>query len=426
MATVAGRFARLTLAASVVLFHAGLVLAQVPTPVPVPAPEPDPSDALFDDSVVHEVQLRIHTADWQKLQQTYLENTYYPCDLVWRGQTVYNVGIRSRGSGSRNAKKPGLRVDMDRYSANQEFLGIKSFVLDNLTQDNSGLRERLTMKLFKRMGLPAPREVHAKLYVNGQYIGLYALTEAFDKHFLKYVEGLDPDGYLFEYRWKEPWYFTYRGQAAEAYQPFFSPQTHENAAASTLYAPIETFVRIANSSTDFAREIGTYLNVDEFLKHLAIEQFVAEWDGLTGYAGMNNFYLYRRPVKNEYRFLVWDKDNTFKALDYPLLQGISENVLTRRLLEVPAWRDRFYALLLEVQASADTREGEVIVGAPLPPTWLEQELSREYLQIRPAMLADVNRPFTNDDFEGAIVYLREFARTRGAFVRSQVAALRGQ
>lgn len=417
---MARRHALAAVAALLMILQARPTLAQDPVPVP----EPDPSDAFFDDTVVQELQLRIHSSDWQKLQETYLENTYYPCDMVWRGQTLYNVGIRSRGSGSRNAKKPGLRVDFDRYSTNQEFLGVKSFVLDNLTQDSSGLRERLTMKLFRRMNLPAPREVHAKLYVNSQYIGLYAVAESFDKHFLKRVEGLDPDGFLFEYRWKEPWYFTYRGQAAEAYQPFFSPQTHEKDTASVLYGPIEAFVRMANNSTDFAREIAEYLNTDDFLKHLAVEQFVAEWDGLTGYAGMNNFYLYRRPKKNEYRFLVWDKDNTFNALDYPILQGTSENVLTRRLLEVPALRDRFLALLLEVQASADQREGEPLPGAPLLPTWFEQELSRQYTQVRQAMRDDVNKPFTNDDFEGAITYLRAFAKGRGAIVKAQVAALR--
>ncbi len=425
MAT-ARRHVPLPLAPLLVALHATLALAQTPVPVPAPEPAPDPSDAFFDDSVVHELHLRIHSSDWQKLQLTYLENTYYPCDLVWRGQTVYNVGIRSRGFGSRNAKKPGLRVDFDQFSTDQEFLGLKSFVLDNLTQDASGLRERLTMKLFRRLGLPASREAHAKLYVNSTYVGLYAVVESIDKRFLKRVEGLDPDGFLFEYRWKEPWYFTYRGPALEAYQPFFSPQTREKDSTSELYAPIEALVRITNGSSDFAREIAEYLNPDDFLRHLALEQFVAEWDGLTGYAGLNNFYLYRRPKKNEYRFLVWDKDNAFKTLDHAVMQGTTDNILSRRMLETPAWRERYLAFLLEVQASADQRDVETGAGAPLPPTWLEQEVSTQYLQIRQAMREDVNKPFSNDDFETDITFLKAFASARGGIVKAQVAALRGR
>src|SRR4051812_39349400 len=91
-------------------------------------------DAFFDDSVVHEIRLAINSRDWQALKDSYLENTYYPADLKWRDQTVRNVGIRSRGTGSRSPVKPGLRVDFDRYSTSQKFLGLKSVVLRNNTQ----------------------------------------------------------------------------------------------------------------------------------------------------------------------------------------------------------------------------------------------------------------------------------------------------
>ena len=115
----------------------------------------------------------------------------YPADLVWNGQTVRNVGIRSRGRGSRNAHKPGLKVDFDEYSADQKFLGLKSLVLDNLTQDPSGIHETVAMEFLARLGIPAPREAHVKLYVRGEYIGLYALVEAVDKDMLARVYGVD-------------------------------------------------------------------------------------------------------------------------------------------------------------------------------------------------------------------------------------------
>jgi hypothetical protein len=52
-------------------------------------------------------------ADWAKLKENFQTNTFYPADFKWNGQTVFNVGIRSRGRGSRNANKPGLKVDFD-------------------------------------------------------------------------------------------------------------------------------------------------------------------------------------------------------------------------------------------------------------------------------------------------------------------------
>jgi spore coat protein CotH len=161
------------------------------------------SDDFFNPEVLQRVELWLNSKDWDKLKQNFEENTYYPADVTWNGQTVRNVGIRSRGLGSRSATKPGLRVDMDRYATDQTFLGLKSFVLDNLTQDASGVKETVTMRFFARLGIPASRETHTRLYVNGEYAGLYALIESVDKTMLARVYGkigedTQNDGYLFE------------------------------------------------------------------------------------------------------------------------------------------------------------------------------------------------------------------------------------
>ena len=93
------------------------------------------ADALFASQDLQRVDLFLHSADWLKLRAEFQSNTYYPADLTLNGQTVRNIGIRSRGRGSRSSNKPGLRVDFDRYTTAQRFLGLKSFVLDNVTQD---------------------------------------------------------------------------------------------------------------------------------------------------------------------------------------------------------------------------------------------------------------------------------------------------
>ena len=53
---------------------------------------PDASADLFNPDVVQRIDLRVHTLDWEKLKQNFQENTYYPADFVWNGQTVYNAG----------------------------------------------------------------------------------------------------------------------------------------------------------------------------------------------------------------------------------------------------------------------------------------------------------------------------------------------
>ena len=183
------------------------------------------SDDLFNPDALQRIDLWLNSADWAKLKAAFQENTYYPADLTWNGQTVSNVGIRSRGLGSRSSTKPGLRVDFDRYNAGQHFLGLKSFVLDNLTQDKSGIRETAVMRMFTRLGIPAPRETHTRLYVNGEYAGLYGLVESVDKTMMGRVFGsigdnVQNDGYLFEYNYVlgSPWRFTYEGADLAPYK----------------------------------------------------------------------------------------------------------------------------------------------------------------------------------------------------------------
>ena len=65
---------------------------------------------LFDDTTVRYFHLVVHSADWNELRTTFQENTFYPADMRWTTVTGRNAAIRSRGRGSRNAKKPGLRA----------------------------------------------------------------------------------------------------------------------------------------------------------------------------------------------------------------------------------------------------------------------------------------------------------------------------
>ena len=43
------------------------------------------------------------------------------------------------------------------------------------------MHERISMLLFRRIGAPAPREAHARLFVNNTYAGLFTIVESVDK-----------------------------------------------------------------------------------------------------------------------------------------------------------------------------------------------------------------------------------------------------
>jgi hypothetical protein len=405
-------------------FVAVTLVAVTPFVSGQPAPPALDASALFDDSTLQSIRLRVNERDWQSLVEHYDQDTYYPADLEWRDAIVRNVGIRSRGSGSRNPHKPGLKVDMNRYVGGQRFLGLTEFVLDNLYQDPALIRERVSMKFFARMGLPAPREAFAALFVNDTYLGLYAVVESVDKRFLARA-GLDDRGFLYDYEWQSTWWFEYLGDELEPYEARFQPETNGQAPYETLFRPIEEFVRTVNAPHIVERDIGEFLDLKAFLRHLAVEQFLAEWDGIVGDFGINNFYLYRPADSKVFRFIPWDKDNTFKAADYPIWpDGMEENVLTRQLMSVDALRDYFLQTLLECADSAAAPVGEPGADGQALQTWLQREIEVQYQQILEAVRADGRKPMSTGAFEEAVDRLRAFARERPDFVRRAVAARR--
>ena len=398
-----------------------LVSVTAVTAAQQPAPAPLPSDVLFNPDVVQRIDLRLHSADWEKLKQNFQENTYYPADLVYNGTTVLNTGIRSRGLGSRSATKPGLRVDFDRYSADLTFLGLKSLVLDNLTQDPSAVRETVTMKLFARLGIPAPREAHVRLYINDHYAGLYAVVESIDKSFLARVFGsigddTQNDGHLFEFDYFDPWMFGYLGPVLESYKTRFDPKTHENKSDAELYGPIENLVRLANElePAQFQSVLGEHLDLNAFMRYVAAQNFAGQNDGFLGYAGMNNFYFYRLENSVRHVFLAWDEDNAFFDPAFPISMRHEENILTRKAMQVPELSAAYNNLLLEAAAVSTEPTGPDLVG------WFEYETRRQLDLVNDALRDDPAKPYTMDAHDNARDLVIQFARGRARNVREQL------
>jgi hypothetical protein len=331
------------------------------------------SDDLFNGQVLQRVDLRLHSADWEKLKADFLENTYYPADLSWNGVTVRNVGIRSRGHGSRSGNKPGLRVDFDRYSTDQELLGLKSLVLDNLTQDSSGIHETVTMALFSRLGIPAPREAHARLYVNNEYAGLYVIVEAVDKRLLARVfgaieEDTQNDGFLFEFNWENEWHLEHLGEELRPYKERFDAKTNESKSDEEKYRPIEELVRLVNETREdrLVEALRPLLDLPAFIRYVA----------------------------------------------FPTNEGHDANVLMNKLMRLPEYKAMYRAELQRAIDSATEPVGDA--------TWMEAEIRRQLELIDAAMREDPLKPYDNGLFDSSRGLMSAFTKDRIAFVRCEL------
>ena len=122
-------------------------------------------------ATLHEFRIVMDPADWKSLRQNFFSNQYYAANISVDGEVLQQVGVRSRGKGSRSGEKPGLLIDTNRYVSNQEFHGLKKLVLDNVIQDASFLHEPLAYQVFEAMGIASPAISYTRLTVNDEYLG---------------------------------------------------------------------------------------------------------------------------------------------------------------------------------------------------------------------------------------------------------------
>jgi len=378
-------------------------------------------DDLFDDARLQDIHLRLSERDWTALRVNADDDTFYPADLVWNGLTVRNVALRQRGLGSRTASKPNLRVDVNRYISAQRFVGLTAVNLDNVYSDASMMRDPLAMEVFERMGVPAPRQVHARLFVNDTFAGVYVVVEPVDRRFIARFFGereaeVESGGYLYEYRWVDEYDFSYLGPALSPYAARFRAQTRDTDSMSNLYRPIEALIAAINVTPPerFVAEAGRLLDLPQVARFLGVQNCAAELDGLVGYWGMNNYYLYRFRDGRPAVLIPWDADHSLSSPDLPLAYRLDATVLARRILAVPSLAQVYVAAVSECAS---------VLGQPAPDDpggWLEREIRRRAALMGPSVALDRFALFDFGEFLGDVDSLLNFARHRSAYLQCQV------
>ena len=382
---------------------------------------------FLDDSTVQVINITMDPNDWATLQQNYLLNTYYHAAFTWNG-IAENVGIRSHGGGSRSPIKPNLDINFAHYTKTQTFLGLPFVLLKANNEDPSNMREWISMKLFRKMGIPAPREASAQVYINGQILGFYYIVEHLDETFLQRDFG-ESGGYLYEWQSLDNYDFENLGTDPTFYAQFLDLKTDQ--AAPDLQT-FDNLVQVINqpASASFTEEafiaaLSQHLDPKQFLTYGATEQALAGSDSLIGgQQGMNNFDLYQFQGTTVYYFIPWDKDMCFSDWSRDIMDGISNgpniNLLAQRLATIPQYQ--------QVYLNALVKAANLMGGTG---GWADSEITREFGVIQAAALDDPNKqcmvsgvliPCGNEDFESGVQWDHTFLANRSSLVLSEAAS----
>lgn len=234
-------------------------------------------------------------------------------DVEIDGKKLADIGLRFKGNSSfmmaRNSLKRSLKVDFNQFVKGQHFLGLSKLNLNNNAMDPTQMREALAYEVFRKAGVPAPRTAFARVYlsvpgrVQHQYLGAYTVVEQVDKPFLR--RHFPGEGALFK---PEANGVPYLGEDWAAYEQTYLPKTTVSEAAKQRLIGFTKLVNQADAAT-FAREIGSYLDVDEFLNYLACNVALSNQD--SPLAMPHNYYLYLDEKSGRIAWLPWDMNEAF-------------------------------------------------------------------------------------------------------------------
>ncbi len=163
---------------------------------------------LYDEKVLRTLYLQFPNDDWfDELTDFYRTGVEVPAELIVDGVAYPSVGIRFRGNTSymMASEKKSFNISIDCEDDNQRLYGYRTLNLLNSNEDPSLIREVLYSRICRDY-MPAPKANFVKLVVNGEYWGLYANIQQFNKDFIRDWFGTK-DGV----RWKVPANFSGNG-----------------------------------------------------------------------------------------------------------------------------------------------------------------------------------------------------------------------
>ncbi len=267
---------------------------------------PPGGDGVYDATRIHRVALELGPDAIAALDVD--TDTTVPAVVTFDGMRVADVTVRRRGKGGSRrpmSGKPKLRVDFTPDGGGGPFRGQGALLLDNLVQDCSGIKTPLAFEVFRQAGNPAPRVGYARLTIDGEDKGLYALTEEVDDRFAEAWWG-DPDAVVHD--------GSYPNQPGEALQladfrwDRLSWFDQEEGPPNTVLEDVTTALDEWELGARTWADLDDVLDRGSWLGHFAAEQWVGHVDG---YVLMPNNEWLVTPADGRTRVVAWDTDQAF-------------------------------------------------------------------------------------------------------------------
>ena len=274
---------------------------------------------LFDEDSVREIYLDFYDPNYHN----YLVNAWFynpderiPAILTMNGVSYDSVGVRYKGNSTfclpndiSNPKVP-YNIDMNYFISGQNLLGYKKLKLANAWMDPTFVKQISSSNVYRKY-LPTGESNLVKLYVQGNYLGLYVNDESINKQFLK-KHFDEKSGPLFKCDNIDRFCDTANAPSAMPPNLFYMGDDttlyYDSYDMKSDYGWEELVNLIKVINTDF-ENIDSVLNVDRTLWAFAVNQVIANLDCYNTYY-VHNYYLYQTK-DGLFQMIPWDLDNSF-------------------------------------------------------------------------------------------------------------------
>jgi spore coat protein H len=342
------------------------------------------------------------------------------CTVINNGKSWERVGFRLKGNSSLSGSwrtgtyKLPFKLQFDEYedrykeTTDQRFFGFKEFSMSPAYQDFSLMRDKLVSDIFRTGGIPAANTAFYKVSIDFgeglKYCGVYTMVEVIHDTMVKDQWG-EEKGNIYK---PESNFVTYNQPAFEKKNNTAIPNYGD---VISIFSTLHAVNRKTNPDV-WRANLEANFDVNHFLKYLAINNTIVNWDVYGVIA--HNYYLYTPTVTKKVTWIPWDfnlalTSNTGggfgRGLSFSMSEvSASQWPLIKFLIEDPVYYEQYRAHVKK------------FINEQMTPDKMNAIIDNYSNMIRPFAIQEV-KPYSylnssQSDFEKAVTSLKTHFQTR--------------
>jgi spore coat protein CotH len=353
---------------------------------------------IFPHDKVVDVNIEIDEDVYKEMNSNATNEEYVMANITYNGYTFNNIAIRPKGNSSlssvvrMDSDRYSFKIDFNYYEDDQEFLGVTKINLNNIYKDPSMMSEYLGYEMLDDLDAVASRTNYVSLSINEEYFGLYLAVEEVNNLFLdnnygnhsgevyKPEQGIGSD---LEYISDDG--MDYTGMVPD------DMDDYDN----------EDLVKLIKAINE-GGDLESILNVDSYLKYLAVSTMTINYDSYQG--GMfHNYYLYNN--NGVFEWIAWDLNEIFNGfsksggsdeeaiqhfIDEPVSGAMSKYPLVEAIFQNEEYVEKYHEYL------------EILCEGYLSEDNINQKVQSTYDMIKGYVETDPTAFYSYQDFETAL------------------------